>query len=606
MAEIKNKIIDELGKLEIANSGAILEYAGRIIASVNSKEELVATLKFISNKEVIKNAAIIDFAYSVSGDSNKFIEHINESDNDEIARLNKIIENKSIKKLNELTLVDIKDLNELSKMPELDLLIVNAIIDNPKIASEIAAKGTGKLYETLDYLYKNANLEEFKKYIDDTCLITLNVLQNNSGIELSGTKIVDSIDNQKNTPSNKKIKIKISTTDTNGVIQRSKSTIFDNISTTRSEHGNRISTLNKTNENYDVSSQFEIIKDKNGEPEYVIYTKESELLKGAYNTTKYRFKDYPQDTNIVEEIEKGTLEGGHIISSVRKAENGDIEYIENYKYRRTYTKRKYTQKPDGSYKYSYHINDKEGKPILSLDRSFRKNPDNTTTTVINGKKYKALYNDKKMQIIIIDDDSRKIKIDIKSKLVNLKNYTKEEKEYVKNNFGDEKNMRKEFFDFLKTVPADTLLSLNLYASRIIITSLNESGIDQEEERTLNIGLHKQALAHEMGHGIDLDECKYSALGKISGNQDVIKIYNKEMKHFKEKYTEEYQNVIKYFGQTGGGNFNNSGLSEFVTETNMLLTTYGDDNNRTKTRCQYLVRYFPKTIAKIAELLGYDK
>ena len=65
-----------------------------------------------------------------------------------------------------------------------------------------------------------------------------------------------------------------------------------------------------------------------------------------------------------------------------------------------------------------------------------------------------------------------------------------------------------------------------------------------------------------------------------------------------------QNIIEYFSQTGGGLLN-SGLSELVAETNMLVSTYGHSTSTVQTRAQYLVKYFPKTLAKIAELLGYD-
>jgi hypothetical protein len=36
-----------------------------------------------------------------------------------------------------------------------------------------------------------------------------------------------------------------------------------------------------------------------------------------------------------------------------------------------------------------------------------------------------------------------------------------------------------------------------------------------------------------------------------------------------------------------------------------MTTYGQDGETIRTRSEYLVRYFPKTVAKIADLLGMN-
>ena len=72
-----------------------------------------------------------------------------------------------------------------------------------------------------------------------------------------------------------------------------------------------------------------------------------------------------------------------------------------------------------------------------------------------------------------------------------------------------------------------------------------------------------------------------------------------------------QSIIEYFSQNGGsqGAYNiskgDTGLNEFIAEVNSLLTTYGHETDLISARAMYLTRYFPKTIAKIAELLGYS-
>ena len=102
-------------------------------------------------------------------------------------------------------------------------------------------------------------------------------------------------------------------------------------------------------------------------------------------------------------------------------------------------------------------------------------------------------------------------------------------------------------------------------------------------------------AHEVGH------LKDGFLHGISDNQDLQKIYNQEMGYFEANYPKTMQEIISYFNQQGGSG--HTGLSEVVAETNLLLTSYGHDDYLAD-RANFLAKYFPKTIAKIAEFLGY--
>ena len=104
-----------------------------------------------------------------------------------------------------------------------------------------------------------------------------------------------------------------------------------------------------------------------------------------------------------------------------------------------------------------------------------------------------------------------------------------------------------------------------------------------------------SISHELGHAIDYKH-------KISENKELVDIYNEEMKTFASEYTEPVQNIIEYFSHQGGGEYN-TGLNEFIAETNMLMKTYGNDSEITKARAIFLVRYFPKTVSKIVEILS---
>ncbi|MBQ8887482.1 MAG: hypothetical protein IJY61_07275 [Candidatus Gastranaerophilales bacterium] len=61
-----------------------------------------------------------------------------------------------------------------------------------------------------------------------------------------------------------------------------------------------------------------------------------------------------------------------------------------------------------------------------------------------------------------------------------------------------------------------------------------------------------------------------------------------------------QEFIQYFSPRAELT-ESDGLEEFIAETNALLTSYGINHKELNTRAQFLVKYFPRTIAKVAEL-----
>ena len=221
------------------------------------------------------------------------------------------------------------------------------------------------------------------------------------------------------------------------------------------------------------------------------------------------------------------------------------------------------------------------------------------------------------KFMTLDDGTERI-INIKDKLAAFEEYDEEfnvNKEYVVNKYETEEAAQKAFFEFAKTLPADQLITIDNHVSKIFMTEALNSAMVREGK--LCIGLSGAILSHEMGHGIDFegadvfaDEGGFVATGKISSNPELTKLYNQEMEKFTREYPHEAQNIIAYFTQMGGGNFfginTNAGLSELVAETNMLMTTYGQSEKVVQTRSEYLVRYFPKTVAKIGELLEANR
>ncbi len=358
-------------------------------------------------------------------------------------------------------------------------------------------------------------------------------------------------------------------------------------------------------------SQIEIVNNENGEPSYVLYTKESSDLSGAFETTRYDLKDYPEEMDVISAIKDGTITGGTKLSTVT-SDNGSTSYVQNYERNGNTVSRNYNSQVDEngnlvSTNYQYQINNENGDSLLSVDRSWSKNADGSTTTVINGKNYTATFDDNTKTVTVVQEDGTKTSYSINDMLTKIDTSESEEKAAsTKENYVYENSteQQKDFWAMVKTLPADQLINLGTNVKEITITD-NVFGTNINFARHLNVIPDVAVISHELGHSIDIvDEEK---LGNISQNEELIEIYNNEMKTFTQKYPELSQNIISYFSQVGGGGVfeTNTGLSELVAESNMLMTTYGHDNDSVNARAEYLVQYFPETVAKIGELLGYN-
>lgn len=369
----------------------------------------------------------------------------------------------------------------------------------------------------------------------------------------------------------------------------------------------------------DINFQIEIINDENNSPSEILYTKKSNKLYGAFETTRYVLSNYPEDFDILYAIKTGVAD--EIIEQKGYPKGEKLSKVENYgafsayseKYQKNgiTTKRSYSFKVDEFNqpiykKYSYKIKDEDNNTLASIKRTWQKNSSNSTTTVVNGKKYQANFDDENMAIEIIDDSGNITKFSIEDKTIDIDTYFntlgifgKDDLDYIKHKFQNKLNMQKAFYEFCKTLSADTLLVFAKNVDKYYITG-SYSGITRN--KILSTELDEGTMAHELAHAIDFKSCdKKSKSGVISSNKELIEIYNKEMVEFKKNYPHLAQDFIDYFSQQGGG-LSGTGLSELVAEVNMLTTTYNFNTPTLLTRSQYLVRNFPLTIAKIINLL----
>ena len=339
-----------------------------------------------------------------------------------------------------------------------------------------------------------------------------------------------------------------------------------------------------------IPLQIEIVNGENGEPEYIVSTRQSSELEGAYETRKYILKDYPEDWDMInlikedkldEKIEQAGLKQGEKLSSVSEAVNGDITYDENYTYNGKEITKKYIKKGDFANSYSYEIKNEDGFSLFKMDRSWQKNDDGTTTTIINGKKYIAEFDDENYKVKVTSTDGKQEIIDIREKC----RYEEEVEE---------------FYAFVKDLPADLILPLK-HITVIEVTD-DFCGINLDTYY-LDIALNQTNLAHELGHSEDWLNQNIDYVGKINGNRNLIKIYNEEMEKFNKENPSAFQDVIAYFSRTGGSR--SSGLSEVVADVKTLMTSYGHTDEDIQLRINYLTKYFPETVAKVAELYGYN-
>lgn len=315
----------------------------------------------------------------------------------------------------------------------------------------------------------------------------------------------------------------------------------------------------------------------------VLISKASELLEGCFETKYYDINDFKTSDDISKvdaSIEDSVTSEGETISSVRKNPNGSITYTEDWTYGDYTTKRNYTEKRSKTgdlvySEYSYNIEDKNNNSLMNIDRTFKRNSDGSSTNIINGNTYNISYDDSRKTVIISDGKNRK-ELDFSTKLPLYSQNTLWEKS-------------------IKYLPVDTLLTIHKNINKWNYC-INEDSAANGVSKTLSSGTHTEVITHEAGH------LKCYENEDLAENPELNQIYIDEMGDFMEVMPHNEQEFIDYFSLRANMASSN-GIDEFIAETNILLSTYGVNYSRLKTRSQLLERYFPKTICKIAELTG---
>ena len=151
------------------------------------------------------------------------------------------------------------------------------------------------------------------------------------------------------------------------------------------------------------------------------------------------------------------------------------------------------------------------------------------------------------------------------------------------------------WEVIKNLPTDNLITIYENTDYWNYCRDEDSAADGYTN-TLSTGTDLTVIAHEAGHFKDYE------VDFISNNEDFKKNYSREMYNFSKIMPYTGYEILNYLSPYADL-FDALGPNEFVAETNCILSNYGTNNEKYRLRSQFLVKYFPETIAKTAELLG---
>ena len=220
---------------------------------------------------------------------------------------------------------------------------------------------------------------------------------------------------------------------------------------------------------------------------------------------------------------------------------------------------------DDDYQMSYIIKDKNGKVKLDFQRSFKKIDNDTTESVVNGKKHVNAFG-----ILGVESINQDNPIDKNFIIINWK-----------------------FEDNLKKFPAEIFYCIKNNNIRI----LQE---DFENEKNAHVSGNLLVLSTELRNnyfvfGHEVGHIKSYELGNLSKIEELQNIFIQEKELALKNIGEVLKNEAGYFI------LNFRGLDEVIAETYAILS--GLDHNgidcKLGMRTNLLMQYFPKTITYIA-------
>ncbi|MBD5402314.1 hypothetical protein HDR58_05885 [bacterium] len=324
------------------------------------------------------------------------------------------------------------------------------------------------------------------------------------------------------------------------------------------------------------------------------------IFEGSYILDKEEVQYFDEKGNLKETLNliRGVNDG--VIDVSRTLSDGTVIPVQHYTIDEktgNMVIEKNLESPDGTsteYYYeesenlqilSYKITDKNGDLLMYREQTIQQLGPNSFISSINDHAYCIKFEDS--NITVFDEKSGKTaKIPIDGKV------SEESRDYV--------------LAILRQVPGNQLMLMDRFPINKILVgdgrALRNNAFWCAVDKEINISELEgnedfldsitTIFMHEYGHYVDTDAEGF--IGDISGDETLDMIYQEELKNFYKYSTIEQQDYIDYFTTFDGA------AGERVAETNLLTNT--KPNGITALRSFYLQMFFPKTIAKISELI----
>lgn len=254
------------------------------------------------------------------------------------------------------------------------------------------------------------------------------------------------------------------------------------------------------------------------------------------------------------------------------------------------TKTKYTYRddPQGNRYSRYKITTQDGEVLMNNTKTFKVIDANTFKSTFNDNSYTMTVDGDILTVVDDNNPENSAKIDM-SKI---------------------KGKKEAFIPVLKQMSGDQLIALSKTTDNLVgIDSVIESYYDPKNH-SINSGDDMFVVLHEEGHAKDFQTLSMwdssSIQTLISRNEDLKAIFESETKAFNQAFPDAQREHVDYFINTlshyGGPS---GGIQETVAESNAILET-PRSNELLGLRSQYLQQYFPRTIAKLNELLSENR
>lgn len=237
-------------------------------------------------------------------------------------------------------------------------------------------------------------------------------------------------------------------------------------------------------------------------------------------------------------------------------------------------------KKDGQKTLTYVVTDPSGKVLMSKSSVVQKIDADTFLTNVKGRVYISTYNSKDHSISILDVDNA------------------EEKEFTLDRFISPR--KREMIDLIMSMEAPELERLLTNTTALHECSWYQSHYDNFESFDIHTDKSLFDLHHELGHAIDFNNGAIGGIScKLSTRQDFLEILQQEKDCYNSNSTVTQRDFIRHLC---GDSKRLNTASESFAEAYALLNSI-QEHDEISSRTDYFQQHFPRTIAKVYEILN---